>query len=95
MSRLVFISDLFSSKVKALFKDGFRVDVFLTTGTVATCLDKPKKQDPTVIFRRNMNKDDIRKILEDPKPPLRKCYNRAPNGEKDERLYDVSTCKFR
>ena len=42
-----------------------------------------------------MNKDDIKKILDDPEPPLRKCYNRMPNGEKDERLYDVSTCKFR
>ena len=77
------------------FQDGYRLDVFLTTGTVATCLDKSKSQDPTLIFRRNMNKDDIKKILEDPYPPLRMCFNRISNGEKDERLYDVSTCKFR
>lgn len=82
-------------RLSSYVKDGYRVDVFLTTGTVATCLDKPKSQDPTVIFRRNMNKDDIKKILDDPKPPVRKCYNRMPNGEKDERLYDVSTCKFK
>jgi len=82
-------------RLSSYVKDGYRVDVFLTTGTVTTCLDKPKKQDPTVIFRKNMNKDDIKKILDDPKPPLRKCYNRMPNGERDERLDDVSTCKFR
>ena len=81
--------------IKSIFQDGYRVDVFLTTGTVVTCLDKPKKLDPTVIFRKNMNKDDFKKILDDPKPPIRKCYNRMPNGEKDGRLDDVSTCKFR
>ena len=27
-----------------LGRDGYRVDVFLTTGTVATCRDKPKAQ---------------------------------------------------
>ena len=27
-----------------LGRDGYRVDVFLTTGTVAMCRDKPKAQ---------------------------------------------------
>ena len=82
-------------KLSSYVKDGFRIDVFLTTGTVAMCQDKPKAQDPTIHFRRNMNKDDIRKIFEDPKLPTRKAYHRMSNGEKDERLSDLSTCKFR
>lgn len=51
-------------RLSSYVKDGYRVDVFLTTGTVATCLDKPKSQDPTVIFRRNMNKDDHDSVYE-------------------------------
>ena len=82
-------------KLSSYIKNGFRIDVFLKTGTVSTCLDKPKSQDPTVIFRRNMNKDDIKKIFDDPKMPLRKSYHRMSNGEKEERFNDASMCKFR
>ena len=52
-------------------------------------------QDPTLLFRRNMTREDLKKIFDDPKPSERKGYHRASNGEKVERLSDVSRCKFR
>ena len=82
-------------KLSSYVKNGYRIDAFLRTGTVSVCLDKPKAQDPTVVFRRNMNKEDIRKIFDDPKISVRKSYHRMSNGEKDERFYDASMCKFR
>jgi len=82
-------------KLTSYVGKGHRVDVFLTTGTVSVCLDKPKAQDPTVMFRRNMTSEDVKKIFDDPKVPLRKAYHRMSNGEKEERFNDASVCKFR
>ena len=82
-------------KLTSYVGKGHRVDVFMTTGTVSVCLDKPKAQDPTVMFRRNMTSEDVKKIFDDPKVPLRKAYHRMSNGEKEERFNDASVCKFR
>jgi len=82
-------------KMTSYVGNDYRINVFLTTGTVALCKDKPKADDPTIVFRRNMKTDDIVKMFEEPNKPVRKCFHRMSNGEKEERLYDVSTCKFR
>ena len=40
-----------------------RVNVYYTTGTVATCLQHPRHAHPTQLFRRHVTIDTVRNIL--------------------------------
>ena len=60
-------------------RGGVRINVYFTTGTVATCLDHPQR-GKTQLFRRNMTLEDLKKILDDPRTHTRKGYHRIPNS---------------
>ena len=57
-------------------RGGVRINVYFTTGTVATCLDHPQR-GKTQLFRRNMTLEDLKKILDDPRTHTRKGYQLA------------------
>jgi len=58
---------------------GVRINVYYTTGTVATCLDHPHR-GKTQLFRRNMTLEDLKEIFEDPRTHTSKGYHRIPNS---------------
>jgi len=45
---------------------GVRINIYFTTGTVATCLDHPKR-GKSQLFRRNMTYADLEDIFENPR----------------------------
>lgn len=59
------------------FSDGItRINIYLTTGTVATCLDHPK-HGKTQLFRRNVSKKQLKKIFENPRAHTGKGYYKS------------------
>lgn len=53
--------------------NGVRINVYLTTGTIATALDHPKK-GKTQLFRRGLDVAQIEKIFENPRQHTGKGY---------------------
>lgn len=47
-------------------KPGTRINVYYTTGAVATCIDHPKS-GKTQLFRRGMSLSDLQRIFENPR----------------------------
>ena len=82
-------------KVASYSKDGAKVNIFLTTGTVLTSLEKSSGKSQTQLFRRNMTLEDVKKIFEDPKVSVSKAFHRMSNEEKVEREDDLSRCRYR
>jgi len=61
---------------------GVRINVYYTTGTVATCLDHPY-QGKTQLFRRNQTLNDLVEIFADPRTHTGDGYHRlASSGQK-------------
>lgn len=54
-------------------KDGMRINVFLTTGTVATCLNHPTK-GKTQLFRRGISNYTLERIFRYPRVHTEKGY---------------------
>lgn len=54
-------------------KDGVRINVYLTTMTVGTCLIHPKKK-ATQLFRRNVCLKALEEIFENPRVHTGKGY---------------------
>lgn len=54
-------------------KDGVRINVYLTTMTVGTCLIHPKKK-ATQLFRKNIDMKALEEIFENPRVHTGKGY---------------------
>lgn len=54
-------------------KDYVRINVYLTTMTVGTCLNHPKK-GKTQLFRKNVDKQTLEQIFENPRKHTGKGY---------------------
>lgn len=50
-----------------------RINIYTTKMTVATCLDHPKK-GKTQLFRKNVDEEDLRKILKNPRAHTGRGY---------------------
>jgi len=60
---------------------GVRINIYFTTGTVATCLDHPKKGKGQ-LFRRNMTYADLEDIFHNPRVHTDTGYHRLGDGVK-------------
>lgn len=54
-------------------KEDRRINIYLTKGTVATCLNHPKK-GKTQLFRKRCNLSDVENIFKNPRIHTRKGY---------------------
>lgn len=54
-------------------KDDVRINVYLTTRTVATCLNHPKK-GKTQLFRRNVSEAQLKQLFNNPRSHTGKGY---------------------
>lgn len=54
-------------------KKNSRINIYITKMTVGTCIDHPKK-GKTQLFRKNVDKDELYKILKNPRTHLNKGY---------------------
>lgn len=64
-----------SIKMASFLKEGCRINIYLTTGTVATCLNHPTK-GKTQLFRRNVTHPLLEKIMTNPRHHTRRGYYR-------------------
>jgi len=60
---------------------GVRINIYFTTGTVATCLDHPKRGKGQ-LFRRNMTYADLEDIFDNPRVHTDTGYHRLGDGVK-------------
>jgi len=74
---------------------GVRINIYITTGTVATCLDHPKKGKGQ-LFRRNMTKSDLKDIFQNPRVHKDVGYHRLGDGTKvdNHRMLNLSCYRF-
>ena len=56
-----------------------RINVYWTTGTVATCIVHPR-QGPTQLFRRNMSLPGLRELMREPRTHTGAGYHRKRSG---------------
>jgi len=71
---------------------GVRINIYFTTGTVATCLDHPTKGKGQ-LFRRNMTFADLEDIFHNPRVHTDTGYHRLGDGVKisGDRVVALST----
>lgn len=67
------------SRVIAFRREGVRVNVCYTTGTVGTCLDHPSK-GKTALFRRGVTLAELERIFDDPRVHTGIGYYRRGEG---------------
>lgn len=65
-------------------KEGMRINVYLTTMSVATCLNHPKK-GKTQLFRRDVNLKTLEAIFKNPRQHTGKGYYEKRNRTKTRR----------
>ena len=51
----------------------FKIHVYLTTGTIATCLDHPRR-GKSQLFRKNLSLREIKEVFENPRAHTGKGY---------------------
>ncbi len=85
-----FIADLFdwpeidyqaANQMVSFKKNGSRINIYLTTGTVATALKHPTK-GKTQLYRRKISTKQLARIFADPRVHTGKGYYKCPNGPK-------------
>lgn len=59
----------------SLWRDEVRLNIYVSTMTVGTCLNHPKK-GKTQLFRKNVTPDELEKILKKPRVHTSKGYTR-------------------
>jgi hypothetical protein len=62
-------------KMVSFVKRDMRINIYISTGTVATCLNHPK-QGKTQMFRRNVDLTLLQKIFENPRIHSNKGYQK-------------------
>src|SRR5688500_9037024 len=65
------------SKMLSFSNGSVRINVYLTTGTVATCLEHPK-HGKTQLFRRGVDYEKLKKIFKNPRTHTGAGYYKSP-----------------
>jgi hypothetical protein len=82
----IYVND--TSKVISFARDGIRINVYWTTGTVGTCLMHPR-QGKTQLFRRNADVELLRQVFRNPRVHSGSGYHRVLQQQQQQQLHHL------
>jgi len=83
--------EVFQENISMLsyFKEGMRINIYLTKMTVGTVLNHPK-QGKTQMFRKHVTPKELDKLFENPRQHTGKGYRKKVRGTDDTRPVQIT-----